>query len=73
MRTIAIRRARISSSTGDPAGPTAGTITAESGGAAEVIVERAGYKPELRRSLKFFSMFAIAFSIISITTGIFLN
>jgi amino acid transporter len=42
-------------------------------GAAETIVERAGYKPELRRSLKFFSMFAIAFSIISITTGIFLN
>src|ERR1700751_1626078 len=40
---------------------------------AEAIVERAGYKPELRRSLKFFSMFAIAFSIISITTGIFLN
>ena len=37
---------------------------------AEVIVERAGYKPELRRSLRFFSMFAIAFSIISITTGI---
>jgi amino acid transporter len=34
---------------------------------------RAGYKPELRRSLRFFSMFAIAFSIISITTGIFLN
>jgi len=63
----------MSSSTGDPAGPTAGTITAESGGAAEAIVERAGYKPELRRSLKFFSMFAIAFSIISITTGIFLN
>ena len=40
---------------------------------AEAIVQRAGYKPELRRSLKFFSMFAIAFSIISITTGIFLN
>src|ERR1700735_4240372 len=39
----------------------------------EVVVERAGYKPELRRSLRFFSMFAIAFSIISITTGIFLN
>jgi len=34
---------------------------------------KAGYKPELRRSLRFFSMFAIAFSIISITTGIFLN
>ncbi len=41
--------------------------------AADSLVERAGYKPELRRSLKFFSMFAIAFSIISITTGIFLN
>ena len=40
---------------------------------ADSLVERAGYKPELRRSLKFFSMFAIAFSIISITTGIFLN
>ena len=39
----------------------------------ESLVERAGYKPELRRSLRFFSMFAIAFSIISITTGIFLN
>ncbi|HSR86943.1 MAG TPA: amino acid permease [Streptosporangiaceae bacterium] len=39
----------------------------------EAILARAGYKPELRRSLRFFSMFAIAFSIISITTGIFLN
>jgi amino acid transporter len=41
--------------------------------ASESILQRAGYKPELRRSLRFFSMFAIAFSIISITTGIFLN
>jgi amino acid transporter len=40
---------------------------------AESILQRAGYQPELRRSLRFFSMFAIAFSIISITTGIFLN
>jgi amino acid transporter len=39
----------------------------------ETVLEQAGYKPELRRSLRFFSMFAIAFSIISITTGIFLN
>jgi amino acid transporter len=39
----------------------------------DTVVELAGYKPELRRSLSFFSMFAIAFSIISITTGIFLN
>src|SRR6201994_208565 len=36
-------------------------------------LERGGYKPERRRSLRFFSMFAISFSIISITTGIFLN
>src|SRR6204780_1999242 len=52
--------------------PVAATHAAETG-AAQAIVERAGYRPELRRSLKFFSMFAIAFSIISITTGIFLN
>jgi len=43
------------------------------GDAEEAILAKAGYKPELRRSLRFFSMFAIAFSIISITTGIFLN
>ena len=42
-------------------------------GSEEAILAKAGYKPELRRSLRFFSMFAIAFSIISITTGIFLN
>src|SRR6204780_5228997 len=52
--------------------PVAATHAAETG-AAQAIVERGGYRPELRRSLKFFSMFAIAFSIISITTGIFLN
>jgi amino acid transporter len=49
---------------------TAGVVTED---AEESIVTRAGYRPELRRSLRFFSMFAIAFSIISITTGIFLN
>ena len=52
-----------------PAATMAGT-TAEP---TDAVLERAGYKPELRRSLRFFSMFAIAFSIISITTGIFLN
>src|SRR5215813_5294035 len=68
----------MSSTTGDPvtpagpAGPAAGTVTADVA-EAEAIVARAGYKPELRRSLRFFSMFAIAFSIVSITTGIFLN
>jgi len=50
-----------------------GTVAAVARDASEEIVARAGYKPELRRSLRFFSMFAIAFSIISITTGIFLN
>src|ERR1700761_4411891 len=38
----------------------------------KAIIE-AGYKPQLRRSLGFFSPFAIAFSEISITTGIFAN
>jgi len=54
-----------------PASATLATGLAADDG--EAIVERAGYRPELRRSLRFFSMFAIAFSIISITTGIFLN
>ena len=55
-----------------PAG-SAGVISADTAGTEEAILARVGYKPELRRSLRFFSMFAIAFSIISITTGIFLN
>jgi amino acid transporter len=69
----------MSSTAAEPNGPAPGsvvpsTIVAGSpADSAEAIVERAGYQPELRRSLKFFSMFAIAFSIISITTGIFLN
>src|SRR5579884_2142753 len=32
-----------------------------------------GYRQELRRALRLFSLFAVAFSIISITTGIFTN
>jgi amino acid transporter len=39
----------------------------------EQVVSDFGYRQELRRTLKFFSVFAVAFSIISITTGIFLN
>src|SRR5579863_6083604 len=63
------------SSTAAEPNPPASTATVASAAAdsAEAVVERAGYQPELRRSLRFFSMFAIAFSIISITTGIFLN
>jgi amino acid transporter len=69
----------MSSTPAEPAGPASGGVTPGTvaagtpAGTEESIVERAGYKPELRRSLRFFSMFAIAFSIISITTGIFLN
>ena len=58
-------------STDDSARPAPVTVVAADG--EESILAKAGYKPELRRSLRFFSMFAIAFSIISITTGIFLN
>lgn len=32
-----------------------------------------GYKQELKRTLRFFSLFALSFSIVSISTGIFLN
>src|SRR5215468_8280332 len=60
----------MSTTAGEPTGPVATGLPADS---EETILERVGYKPELRRSLRFFSMFAIAFSIISITTGIFLN
>ncbi len=38
----------------------------------QVIIE-AGYQPQLRRSLGLFSSFAVSFSFISITTGIFAN
>ncbi len=39
----------------------------------EHVVNEFGYRQELRRTLRLFSVFAVAFSIISITTGIFLN
>jgi len=37
------------------------------------IVSGYGYEHNLKRSLKFFSLFAVAFSIVSISTGVFLN
>ena len=61
----------MSSTAAQPGSPAPAPLTDQA--EAEAVLERAGYKPELRRSLRFFSMFAIAFSIISITTGIFLN
>ena len=63
----------MSSTAAEPNPPASAAVRDGPAGSAEAVLERAGYKPELRRSLRFFSMFAIAFSIISITTGIFLN
>jgi amino acid transporter len=64
----------VSSTQAEPNPPPAPASPARpQDGSPEHILAQAGYKPELRRSLRFFSMFAIAFSIISITTGIFLN
>lgn len=50
-----------------------GDATSKAHLSADAVVEAFGYKPQLRRSLKFFSLFAIAFSVISISTGLFLN
>jgi len=41
--------------------------------ADEAINQSFGYQQELRRALKLFSLYAVAFSIISITTGLFAN
>ena len=39
----------------------------------EQVLQSFGYRQELRRALRLFSLYAVAFSIISITTGIFTN
>lgn len=41
--------------------------------ADEQLLSSLGYKQELKRTLRLFSMFAISFSVISVTTGIFTN
>ncbi len=52
----------MSSTAAEPGRPVPATVTARPvTDSPEAILERAGYKPELRRSLRFFSMFAIAF------------
>jgi hypothetical protein len=43
----------MSTTAGEPTGPVATGLRADS---EEAILERVGYKPELRRSLRFFSM-----------------
>jgi amino acid transporter len=58
----------------DIAGSGAGQVTtAPAAGTDEAVLSKFGYTQELRRKLRFFSVFAVGFSIISITTGIFLN
>ena len=39
----------------------------------EQLLTRFGYRQELKRTLRLFSIFAISFSVISVTTGIFTN
>lgn len=42
-------------------------------GTPDAAVDEFGYRQELKRVLRLFAVFSVAFSIISITTGIFLN
>ena len=39
----------------------------------EAVLSSFGYRQELRRALRLFSLYAVAFSVISITTGITLD
>src|SRR6204780_5690935 len=41
--------------------------------ADEQLLTQFGYKQELKRTLKLFSLFPISFSVLSVTTGIFTN
>ena len=52
--------------------PAAGLSTDVSGRERDA-VEAFGYRQDLRRTLRFFALFGVSFSVISITTGIFLN
>jgi amino acid transporter len=50
-----------------------GELTDQTNLADDAINQSFGYQQELRRALKLFSLYAVAFSIISITTGLFAN
>src|ERR1700733_9218894 len=64
----------MSSTAAEPNPPAPAPVSAQpTADSSETILQRAGYKPELRRSLRFFSDVASAFSILSNTPGIFLN
>ncbi len=54
--------------TTETAHPSDVTVAADRG-----MTEGFGYRQDLRRTLRFFALFGVSFSIISITTGIFLN
>jgi hypothetical protein len=45
----------MSSTAAEPNPPAPAAVRTGSADAAEAVLERAGYKPELRRSLRFFS------------------
>src|SRR3989442_14637826 len=49
------------------------TVSEQVAASDEGINQSFGYKQELRRALRLFSLYAVAFSIISITTGLFAN
>jgi amino acid transporter len=50
-----------------------GKTKAMTPGSDEQVLERFGYRQELKRSLGYFSAFALSFSVISVTTGLFAN
>ena len=56
----------------EPTRPAAGLSTDVSS-RERGAVEAFGYRQDLRRTLRFFALFGVSFSVISITTGIFLN
>jgi amino acid transporter len=49
------------------------TESSETSKADDLTLERFGYRQELKRSLGYFSSFALSFSLISVTTGLFAN
>ena len=53
--------------------PPVGHVADQDSTIADAEVNEFGYQQELRRSLSWFSLFSVSFSIMSITTGIFLN
>jgi hypothetical protein len=40
---------------------------------SDQVLEQFGYRQELKRTLGYFSAFALSFSVISVTTGLFAN